>query len=83
MRKSSIGSPAYLSPEQLNKSYYNHKIDMWSVGIMTYELLIGQSPFDKQIHRLLTTNKSELVFKDLYFPSEIDSITKDFINNCL
>lgn len=36
MRKSTIGSPAYLSPEQLNKNFYGKKIDIWSIGIMTY-----------------------------------------------
>lgn len=36
MRKSKIGSPAYLSPEQLNHNFYSNKIDIWSIGIMTY-----------------------------------------------
>jgi serine/threonine protein kinase len=47
MRKSNIGSPAYLSPEQLNHHLYGKKVDIWAVGIMTYEMLFGVTPFDK------------------------------------
>jgi serine/threonine protein kinase len=36
MRKSQVGSLSYLSPEQLSNSYYNKKIDVWSIGIITY-----------------------------------------------
>lgn len=46
MRKSSIGSPNYLSPEQIGKRFYNKKIDIWGIGIVTYELLFGISPFE-------------------------------------
>ena len=45
MRKSQIGSPNYLSPEQLSNHFYNNKIDIWSLGIITYELLLGVSPY--------------------------------------
>lgn len=36
LRRTLIGSPIYLSPEQLNKVFYGKKTDIWSVGIMTY-----------------------------------------------
>jgi serine/threonine protein kinase len=36
MRKSQICSPGYLSPEQLHHNIYGKKIDIWSIGIMTY-----------------------------------------------
>jgi serine/threonine protein kinase len=53
MRKSKIGSIGYLSPEQLNHHFYNKKIDIWSMGIVTYELLFGNSPYEKEILDLL------------------------------
>jgi len=47
MRKSQIGSPAYLAPEQIQQNFYGKKIDIWSLGIMVYEMLFEATPFDK------------------------------------
>ncbi len=40
-----IGSPAYMSPEQITQQPLTHQSDMFSVGIVLYELLTGQRPF--------------------------------------
>ena len=39
------GTYEYLSPEMINGKEYNEKIDIWSLGIIMYELLIGKTPF--------------------------------------
>lgn len=46
LRKTLVGCLAYISPEQLNNDFYDDKIDVWSVGILTYELLTGKAPFE-------------------------------------
>jgi len=39
------GSPMYMAPEILNGSKYNNKIDIWSSGIILYEILFNINPF--------------------------------------
>ena len=48
MRGTFCGTPLYVSPELLKRKNYNNKIDVWSVGILTYELLFGKVPFEIQ-----------------------------------
>jgi serine/threonine protein kinase len=52
LRKTVVGCLAYSSPEQLKNSLYDDKIDAWSVGILTYELLTGKSPFDNDLSKV-------------------------------
>jgi len=40
-----IGSPAYMSPEQINGQPFTHHSDMFSLGTVLYELLTGKRPF--------------------------------------
>jgi hypothetical protein len=41
-----IGTPAYMAPEQLaGDPAADHRIDIYAVGLLAYELLTGQSPF--------------------------------------
>lgn len=42
---SGIGSPAYMSPEQLQERTLNHQTDIFSLGVVMYQLLTGSLPF--------------------------------------
>lgn len=52
---------------------YDHQVDMWSLGIMTYEMVTGYSPF--------FGNESEIIEKIKYFPG-YNSIKDRLENIC-
>ena len=39
------GTPGYIAPEILLNKKYGPKVDVFSIGIMTYILISGRSPF--------------------------------------
>lgn len=48
------GSPLYMAPEMLINRHYDAKVDLWSVGVIAYECLVGKAPYSsasiKQLH---------------------------------
>jgi serine/threonine protein kinase len=45
MLTNKVGSPWYMAPEVCETDSYSNKCDMWSLGIITYELLYGEKPW--------------------------------------
>eukprot|EP00826_Nyctotherus_ovalis_P039715 TRINITY_DN3837_c0_g1_i15.p1 TRINITY_DN3837_c0_g1~~TRINITY_DN3837_c0_g1_i15.p1 ORF type:complete len:212 (+),score=43.19 TRINITY_DN3837_c0_g1_i15:271-906(+) len=44
--KTMVGTPYYLSPEILERKHYNFQSDIWSLGVLLYELCALKPPFD-------------------------------------
>ena len=75
------GTPMYMSPELLQNKQYTKKSDIWSLGIIAYELFHHKHPFGtpKNIIELLDNiNKNEILYK-----SNISSHLLDFIDSIL
>lgn len=54
--QTNLGSPYYMSPEQCNGQDYNEKSDIWSLGVVLYELAALNPPF-------MATNQLSLALK--------------------
>lgn len=46
LAKTLMGTPYYLSPEIINNKPYNNKIDIWSLGVLLYQLVTLKLPFE-------------------------------------
>lgn len=43
-----IGTPSYLSPEVWKRDQYDCQVDMWSLGVIAYEMALLELPFPAQ-----------------------------------
>ena len=50
-----VGTPYYMSPEQISDQKYNESSDIWSCGCITYELAALRAPFEATTHLQLAT----------------------------
>ncbi|KAK9307270.1 hypothetical protein QLX08_002302 [Tetragonisca angustula] len=77
------GMPEYVAPEITNNEGVSFGADMWSVGIITYILLSGISPFrgNNDMETILKIRKGHWEFDDRW--KNISEEAKDFIRSLL
>ena len=79
-----LGSPLYMAPEIIKGQKYNEKVDIWSIGVITYMLLSGRNPFpgkNKNEVKYLIVSKVVDLTKP-YFKN-VSTQAKDFIMKCV
>ncbi|KAH9803726.1 calcium-dependent protein kinase 33 [Citrus sinensis] len=79
-----VGTPLYMAPELLGPCKYGKEIDIWSAGLILYNLLSGAQPFwAESLYGTLTAIMSgEIDFKSDPWPT-ISSSAKDLIRRML
>ncbi|XP_016044407.2 death-associated protein kinase 3 [Erinaceus europaeus] len=82
--KNIFGTPEFVAPEIVNYEPLGLEADMWSIGVITYILLSGASPFLGETKQETLTNISAVNydFDDEYF-SSTSELAKDFIRRLL
>jgi aurora kinase, other len=78
-RQTMCGTLDYLPPEMLkpgsSDNYYNEKVDLWSLGVLTYEFLVGEAPFEDTT----VMTQRRIARCDMSVPSFVSPDAKDLI----
>ncbi|KAJ4482525.1 kinase-like protein [Lentinula aciculospora] len=76
-RRTMCGTLDYLPPEMVEGKEHSEKVDYWALGVLTYEFLIGNPPFED---RKSVNNTYRRIMKvDLRFPPGMSAEVKDLI----
>jgi len=74
------GTPEYIAPEVLLNKGHGKPVDWWTLGILTYEMIVGQPPFcDEEpmgIYQKILAGK-------VYFPKYFDTNAKGLVKKLL
>ncbi|XP_053555162.1 serine/threonine-protein kinase 17A [Bombina bombina] len=79
-----LGTPEYVAPEVLNYEPISTATDMWSIGVLTYVMLTGESPFQGETKQETFLNISQVNIQ--YTEEEFDGISDlaiEFIKSLL
>ncbi len=78
-RNTLCGTLDYLPPEMLRgggrDNFYSEKVDLWSLGVLTYEFLVGEAPFEDT--QVMTHRK--ILRGEYTVPNFVSSEAKDLI----
>ncbi|RLN34052.1 serine/threonine-protein kinase TIO-like isoform X2 [Panicum miliaceum] len=74
------GTPLYMAPELVREQPYNHTADLWSLGVILYELFVGQPPFyTNSVYALIR----HIVKDPVKYPDNMSAHFKSFLKGLL
>ncbi|KAK3004965.1 hypothetical protein RJ639_018407 [Escallonia herrerae] len=74
------GTPLYMAPELVREQPYNHTADLWSLGVILYELFVGQPPFyTNSVYALVR----HIIKDPVKYPDNMSTNFKSFLRGLL
>ena len=80
LRTTICGTLDYLSPEMVAGKAHTRQVDLWSLGILCYEMLVGQAPF---ANKETTTLYKNIIEGKYEIPEFVSNPAKNFISKLL
>ncbi|GAA5897925.1 serine/threonine-protein kinase [Sporobolomyces salmoneus] len=79
------GTPGYMAPEIFKKIGHGKPVDVWAMGVVTYFLLCGYTPFDRdnQVEEIQAICSADYAFEPEEYWQGVSQTARDFINRCL
>ena len=79
------GTPGYMAPEIFKKAGHGKPVDVWAIGVITYFLLCGYTPFDRDsnLEEMQAILIADYRFEPLAFWRGVSDSAKDFVRRCL
>ncbi|KAK9236208.1 Ca/Cm-dependent protein kinase B [Lipomyces kononenkoae] len=83
--KTTCGTPGYMAPEMVKKTGHGKPVDIWAIGVITYFLLCGYTPFDRDTtaEEMKAVLNGEFDFEPEEYWADISDNAKDFIRHLL
>ena len=77
------GTPAYLAPEQITRAGHDRAVDWWALGVLTYEMLAGASPFYSDDDMVMFKRIVDVKYSFLPPVQKMSYEAKDLVNALL
>ena len=76
------GTAEYLAPEILKKEFHDHRVDLYSLGILLYRLIYKKFPFDShdQLEIYKAHIEKEFTFSETNYSVELINVVKKLLN---